>query len=284
MLQLIPIWKGNEIMAISFTRNKDTSPRVTLDNVSQTYKTDGGEILALQTTNLNVEPGEFVCIVGPSGCGKSTLLKMIAGFMPPTTGEILLNGKEVKKPGRDRGVVFQSANLYPWRSVKENVTLFGEFQHMPKTEREEIADHFLAMVGLEDFKDRAPYELSGGMQQRCQIARVLAADPEIILMDEPFGALDPMTREVLQKELLQIWRAKKRTVFFITHSVEEAVFLSTRTLVMSARPGKIIRDMHISIGDGSLNDDEMRRHPDFHRLCNEIEDAIYEAQGVTTRA
>lgn len=270
-------------MPTYFEPNASTSPVIEIDNVTQTYSTDKGEqILALSETNLVVEPGEFVCIVGPSGCGKSTMLKMIAGFLEPSTGEIRLNGNAISKPGKDRGVVFQHANLYPWMSVRENVALYGVFQNIPKKERTATAEKYLAMVGLEDFMDRKPYELSGGMQQRCQIARVLAANPEIVLMDEPFGALDPHTRERLQLELLDIWRELRRTYFFITHSVEEAVLLSTRTLVMSPRPGRVIKDLRIEIGDGTLSDEEKLEHPDFARYCKEITSLIRETEDALT--
>lgn len=266
-------------MPTYFEPNRGYSPVIEINEVSQTYVTDSGEkVVALAPTNLTIEPGEFVCIVGPSGCGKSTMLKMLAGFLVPTTGEIRLNGNAATKPGKDRGVVFQHANLYPWMSVKENVALYGVFQKLPKNEREATAEKFLKLVGLESFMDRKTYELSGGMQQRCQIARVLAANPEVVLMDEPFGALDPNTRERLQFELLEIWRQNKRTYFFITHSVEEAVLLSTRTLVMSPRPGRVIKDIGIKIGEGNLTDREKLHHPDFARYCREIADSIRETE------
>ncbi|MDO4911210.1 MAG: ABC transporter ATP-binding protein [Corynebacterium sp.] len=267
-------------MAFSDYR-RGVSPTVEMRGISQTYTTgDGEKVLALKETTLTVDPGEFVCIVGPSGCGKSTMMNMLAGFMPPSTGDILLDGAEVTGPGKERGVVFQRANLYPWMTVRENVELYGKFQKISKKEREETAEHYLKMVGLQDFMDRRPYELSGGMQQRCQIARVLAADPEVILMDEPFGALDPFTREMIQLELLQIWREKKRTVFFITHSVDEAVFLATRVLVMSARPGRVIEDIKIDVREGgTIPDDKVRATDAFHHLRDEIAAAIYAAQG-----
>ncbi|MGP9723311.1 ABC transporter ATP-binding protein [Corynebacterium sp. AOP40-9SA-29] len=261
-------------------------PRVVLDQVSQTYTTDAGDhVLALTETSTTVEPGEFVCIVGPSGCGKSTLLKMIAGFLEPTTGQVLLDDTEVTDPGPDRGVVFQHANLYPWMTVRENVELAGRFQNEPKAQRRATAEHFLEMVNLTEFADQRPYELSGGMQQRAQIARVLAGSPEILLMDEPFGALDALTRETMQEELLRIWRRDRRTVFFITHSVDEAVLLGTRVWVMSARPGRILENLSVQIGDPAdptLDLGELRGNPRFHELREYIADAIYAAQGATT--
>lgn len=258
-------------------------PRVELVRVSQRYTTDSGDIVhALADTTLTVEPGEFVCIVGPSGCGKSTLMEVLAGFLRPTGGLARVGGLPVTGPGRDRGVVFQQPNLYPWLTVRRNVELGSKLHGVPAAVRRATAEHFLRMVGLEQFMDRKPYELSGGMQQRCQIARVLANDPEVILMDEPFGALDALTRERLQVELLQIWRERKKTVFFITHSVEEAIFLGTRVLVMSARPGRVILDRRIEISAhaGRPLGAEMRSMPEFVRLRDEVSAAIYEAQGV----
>ncbi|MFF5793398.1 ABC transporter ATP-binding protein [Paeniglutamicibacter sp. NPDC012692] len=258
--------------------------RVVLDNISQRYTTDSGDTVhAVSDTSITVESGEFVCIVGPSGCGKSTLMDMLAGFLTPTQGTVTIGGEKVLGPGQDRGVVFQQPNLYPWLSVRKNVELGLKLRKIPASVRQDEAKRYLKMVGLEQFMDRKPYELSGGMQQRCQIARVLANDPEIILMDEPFGALDALTRERMQVELLEIWRKRKKTVFFITHSVEEAIFLGTRVLVMSARPGRIILDEAINISDenGSPLGAELRSAPEFVRLRDKVSTAIYEAQGVT---
>ncbi len=258
--------------------------RVTLTHVTQRYTTDSGDTVhAVSDASITVEPGEFVCIVGPSGCGKSTLMDMLAGFLAPTEGTATIGGALVTGPGQDRGVVFQQPNLYPWLSVRKNVELGSKFRGVPATVRHDEAERYLKMVGLEQFMDRKPYELSGGMQQRCQIARVLANDLEIIFMDEPFGALDALTRERMQVELLQIWRKRKKTVFFITHSVEEAIFLGTRVLVMSARPGRIILDESIDIDDenGSPLGAELRSAPEFVRLRDKVSTAIYEAQGVT---
>lgn len=258
-------------------------PRIILDGVSQTYRTDSGEdVVALTDTSTVVEPGEFVSIVGPSGCGKSTLLKMIAGFLTPTTGRVLQDDVEVTDPGPDRGVVFQHANLFPWMTVRENVELAGKFQHVSKAERRQTAEYFLEMVNLSEFADHKPYELSGGMQQRAQIARVLAGSPDVLLMDEPFGALDALTRETMQQELLRIWRRSRKTVFFITHSVDEAVLLGTRVWVMSARPGRILEDLSVQIGDPDVDDidlGELRGDRRFHELRAYIADAIYAAQG-----
>ena len=253
--------------------------QVVLEHVSQRYETDAGDsVHAVDGISLHVEPGEFVCIVGPSGCGKSTLLELLAGFLHPTEGSVSVGGAPVRGPGRDRGVVFQQPNLYPWLTVRKNVELGLKYRGESGAARRETAEGYLRMVGLEAFLDRKPYELSGGMQQRAQIARVLASDPDIILMDEPFGALDALTRERMQVELRSIWRERRKTVFFITHSVEEAVLLGTRVLVMSARPGRIILDERIDLGNRDLGQG-LRSLPEFVRLRDLVSRTIYETQG-----
>lgn len=261
------------------------SAGIELDGVAQRYVTDAGDIVhALDTTDLTIEPGEFVCVVGPSGCGKTTMLQMLAGFLQPSEGVVRVGGEQVRRPAAERGVVFQQANLYPWMTVRENVELGLKLAGVDKETRRATGEEYLSMVGLDGFGDRRPYELSGGMQQRCQIARVLATDPDVILMDEPFGALDALTRERMQDELLGIWRAKRKTVFFITHSVDEAVFLGTRVLVMSARPGRVIHDVPVDIGTGYGREmgAELRATPEFGALRQRIGEAVYEAQGVSS--
>lgn len=265
--------------AVSTTTSVD-GPPISLRGVSKVFTTqDGDSVHAVSTVDLGIEPGEFVCIVGPSGCGKSTLMDMVAGFLAPTTGQILVGDRPVTSPGPDRGVVFQQPNLFPWLSVRRNVELGPRLRGVGAAERRAIAERFLTLVGLEQFMERRPYELSGGMQQRCQIARVLANDPEVILMDEPFGALDALTRERLQLELLEIWRQKRKTVIFITHSVEEAIFLGTRVLVMSARPGRVILDQQVALA-GSEAGPELRSMPEFVALRDKVSRAIYAAQDV----
>ena len=223
-------------------------PVVTLEDVSQRFVTDAGDVVhALAETDLRIPQGQFVSVVGPSGCGKTTLLKIIAGFLTPTDGAARYRGTTITKPGAERGVVFQQPNLYPWYSVRDNVALGMRMRKVGKKERSDKAQRYLDLVGLSDFGDAKPYELSGGMQQRAQIARVLANETDVILMDEPFGALDAITRAKLQADLLAIQRAEQRTVFFITHDVDEAVFLGDRVLVMSARPGRVVLDQPVTL-------------------------------------
>ncbi|BDH56141.1 ABC transporter ATP-binding protein [Tsukamurella sp. PLM1] len=256
--------------------------RVELTGVGKTYDTASGQTIALQPTDLTIEPGEFVSIVGPSGCGKTTLLRLVAGFEEPTEGVVEVGGARVTAPSADRGVVFQAPTLYPWLTVRGNVEFGPKVSGVGKAERRERAQKLLDLVGLGDFGDKRPYELSGGMQQRAQIARVLVNDPAIVLMDEPYGALDALTRERLQVDLLKIWREAGKTIVFITHAVEEAVFLSTRVLVMSARPGRVVIDRKVELpGDGPdvVRDPAVTATPEFQALRTELAEAIYAAHG-----
>ncbi|MGA2055653.1 MAG: ABC transporter ATP-binding protein [Bradyrhizobium sp.] len=205
------------------------------------------EVEALAPVDLAIPKGEFVCMIGASGCGKSTLLRIIAGFEEPTTGEVSIDGQPVTGPGSDRGMVFQDYALFPWMTVRQNISFGPRQRHLPREEIEKTTDEFVRMVGLERFADRYPNQLSGGMKQRVAIARVLANNANILLMDEPFGALDALTREQLQNELLQIWKRTGVTTIFVTHSVEEAVLLADRVLVMSAGPGRIDSDFRIEL-------------------------------------
>ncbi len=206
-----------------------------LRNLSKTYFDPyaGAHVTAVREVSLEVQQGEFVSIVGPSGCGKTTILNMIAGFIPPSSGEILLDGRAVSGPGPDRGVVFQSFALFPWKTVLENVAFGPRMRGLPRAECEQTAREFLALVGLANAEARYPAELSGGMQQRVGVARALANRPDVLLMDEPFASVDAQTRMTLQEELTRIWQERKPTILFITHDVEEAVFLASRVVVLS---------------------------------------------------
>jgi nitrate ABC transporter ATP-binding subunit len=221
--------------------------RLAVRGVTKRFAAGDEEIEALARVDLTIQEGEFVCLIGASGCGKSTLLRIVAGFEEPSTGEVQVNGMPIEGPGRDRGMVFQDYALFPWMTVKQNIGFGPRQRSLARDEIEHISSEFVRLVGLEKFADRYPSQLSGGMKQRVAIARVLANNANILLMDEPFGALDALTREQLQNELLQIWARTRVTVIFITHSVEEAVMLADRVLVMSAGPGRIVNDVPIDL-------------------------------------
>jgi ABC-type taurine transport system ATPase subunit len=221
------------------------SPFVAFRDLTVQYGSGASAVLALERVNLSFGPGDFVCIVGPSGCGKTTMLQTLAGFIRPSGGEVTLRGRPVGGPGPDRGVVFQQPALFPWMTVAENAGFGPRVRGMDSAARAAIVEQYLRTVGLWEFRRRYPYELSGGMQQRLAIVRALANDPELLLMDEPFGALDALTRERMQEELHSVWRRSGMTVVFITHSVEEAVYLGTDVVVMSPRPGRIVEHLKV---------------------------------------
>jgi NitT/TauT family transport system ATP-binding protein len=232
------------------------------------YRSKAGmSVLALQDVNLDINRHEFISLLGPSGCGKSTLLYIVGGFLASRTGSVVVEGVPVTKPGPDRGIVFQSFALFPWKTVLQNVLYGLEQQGMQRLAARERADHFIKMVGLNGFEHAYPSQLSGGMRQRTAIARTLAFDPDILLMDEPFGALDAQTRHVMQEELLAIWRAKPKTVIFVTHDVHEAVYLSDRVAVMSARPGRISTIVDIDLDRADLT---RTRSAEFARYVDDL--------------
>jgi len=221
--------------------------RIVIDDVSVVFGKGEEAHIAVAETGLVVEPGEFLCILGPSGCGKSTLLNTVAGFVKPTSGSVTVDGEEVERPGPDRGMVFQQYSLFPWKTVHENIAFGPRLSGHSRSESASIANTFLNMVGLNRFAQHYPGELSGGMQQRVGIARALAGYPSVLLMDEPFGALDAQTRLVMQDNLLGIWADFGTTVMFVTHDVDEAIFLADRVVIMSAAPGRIIDDFQVPL-------------------------------------
>ena len=222
-------------------------PILDVRGVGKIYELNGQKIEALRGADLVVKKGEFVCLIGASGCGKSTLLRIVAGFEKPTSGQALMWDKPVTGPAPDRGMVFQDYGLFPWLTVRQNIAFGPASRGLPKAEVRDTVERFVTMIGLTRFADAWPHQLSGGMKQRVAIARVLANDAEMVLMDEPFGALDAMTRERLQDELLDIWQRTKLTVLFVTHSIEEAIFLADRVVVMEPGPGRIASEHRIDL-------------------------------------
>ncbi|MBV7537335.1 ABC transporter ATP-binding protein [Duganella sp. sic0402] len=220
---------------------------ILVSQVNKVFQTAEKEVVALQDINLEIPQGQFVCLLGPSGCGKSTLLNALAGFAPPTSGSISVDGKLVAAPGPERGMVFQEYALFPWMTVAENVAFGLQIKGQPKAQIAATVERLLNMLSLQDFRNRYPKDLSGGMRQRVAIARVLALDSPIMLMDEPFGALDALTRRNLQDELLRIWAELKKTIIFVTHSIEEAIYLADRIVVMTYRPGTVKRDILVEL-------------------------------------
>jgi NitT/TauT family transport system ATP-binding protein len=217
-----------------------------INHVNKQFMNQKTSSTVLSDINIDINEGEFVSILGPSGCGKSTLLSIVAGLTKPTSGEVLLNGNPIKKPGKDRGMVFQQPALFPWMTIEENV-MFPLRKEMKKKEAREIAHQYLQMVQLSNYTKHSPHELSGGMQQRVAIARALSMNPEVLLMDEPFGALDEQTRSRLHHELEKIWVETKKTILFVTHSISESIKLSDRIIVMGTRPGVVLEDIHVKL-------------------------------------
>ena len=248
--------------------------KLKIDNVVKEYEGRNGKTVALNGVNLDIKENEFICVVGPSGCGKSTLLNIIAGLHEPTSGAAYLDGKKIEGTGVERGVVFQQYALFPWRTVLKNVMFPLEMKKTPKEEAEKIALKYIKAVGLEGFENSYPKELSGGMKQRVAIARAYAADPEVLLLDEPFGALDAQTRVQLQTELLETWQKEKKTCFFITHDVDEAIILAQRVIIMSARPGRIKKIVDIDIPYPRTQ--ATKTDPRFLELKTEIWNEVYQ--------
>ncbi len=247
---------------------------VSVKNVGMVFRSSAGETIALQEANLEIQQGEFISLIGPSGCGKTTLLRLLADLVSATSGEILIGGMtpSVARANRAYGYVFQAPVLYDWRTVISNVLLPLEIMNYPAQTRKARAEEMLRLVGLEKFAKNYPWQLSGGMQQRVSIARALAFDPKLLFMDEPFGALDEITRENLNLELLRLWRETGKTVIFVTHSIDEAVFLSTRVVVMTARPGRIERIIEVDLPQP--RDENTRELPRFFEISTEIRECL----------
>ena len=243
-LRLKPIVRVNIFAAVV---PEVITPKLELRSVSRTFSSHSGEVKALQDVSLRIRPGEFVCIVGPSGCGKSTLLNLFAGLDRPTSGEVLMEGIPIQQPGPDRLVMFQEHGLFPWLSVRKNVEFGLRWKKIPAEQRREIAQHWLRVVHLEKFQDSYVHQLSGGMKQRVALARSLAMDPKVLLMDEPFTALDAQSRDLLHEELEQVWSSTAKTIVFVTHNVREAVRLGDRVVLMTFRPGRIMKDFRINL-------------------------------------
>ena len=258
----------------------ESNPLVEIRGVSKSFhktvKDSTTEIKALADVSLAIRENEFISIIGPSGCGKTTLLKMIDGLIPYDSGKILIDGKQITAPGPDRAVVFQSFALLPWRTVLANVEFSLELRQISKEERAKTARDYLKRVGLADFENHYPHELSGGMQQRAGLARALAVNPSILLMDEPFGAVDAQTRQLLQEELLELWQRERKTVIFITHSMDEAVYLSDRVVVMTPRPGRVAEILDVPLARPRVSE-EVRRNPTFVDLTNYIWESLKKA-------
>jgi NitT/TauT family transport system ATP-binding protein len=246
-----------------------SNSKIRLQNLCKRFDTTERSIAALEGLSLSVRPGEFVSIIGPSGCGKSTLLYIVAGFIAPTSGTVYVDEKPLTGPGVDRGLVFQEYALFPWLTVQQNILYPLRRQSLPEDERLERARQYIEMIGLQGFESRFPKELSGGMRQRVALARTLAADPDILLLDEPLGALDAQTREILQDELLRIWQKTRKTVVMVTHDVSEAVYLSERVVVMSARPGRFVQEIEIGL-DRTMSRESLETSEAFSRVRNQL--------------
>ena len=252
-------------------------PKISFQNVSRFFEMgERGRFVALDGLTLDIADGEFITVVGPSGCGKSTAMNIAAGLMEPSAGTILVDNAEVHGPSPERGIIFQQYALFPWLTVRENVEFGLRIAGMGKAERRRVSDYFMALVGLQDFADALPKMLSGGMKQRCAIARAYAVNPKVLLMDEPFGALDALTRVQLQDKLLEAWSRERRTVMFITHDVDEAVYLASRVVVMAARPGRLARIIDVDLP--YPRNEDIRLSPAFTAVRNEVWRAVHQPE------
>ncbi len=247
--------------------------KIEIEDLTKVYRGGRGAVTVLKDFDLGIGDNEFVTMVGPSGCGKTTLLKLMAGLEGPSSGEMRVDGEDVRGPGPERGVIFQQYALFPWLSVRKNVEFGLKERRVSREERRRTAEHYIDLVGLSEFADALPKELSGGMKQRVAVARAYAVNPSIMLMDEPFGALDALTKVGLQDRLLEAWSQEKKTVFFITHDVDEAVYISTRVLVMSPRPGRIVDEVEVDLPYPRT--EKMRTSDEFTELRNRVWNGVY---------
>ncbi len=269
---------AGELVAVENVNFEGEEPKVegeeliAIQNVDLSYQGNTGAIKALENINFNIYPKEFICVLGPSGCGKSTLLKILAGFIAPTEGKVKLDGEEITGTDWHRGVVFQHPPLYDWFSVRSNVAFGPKMRGVPKEEYAKLTDEYLEKVGLLEFADKKIYELSGGMKQRVSIARALINDPEILLMDEPFGALDALTRESVQDLTRKIWWDTGKTIFFITHDVEEALLLASRIIVLSKHPGRVIEDIQVNFSRQIIEEGatDIKFTPEFYKYREQL--------------
>lgn len=253
-----------------------TSPAISVVDVGKRFAARGGEVVALERTSLDVEASQIVSVVGPSGCGKTTLLNLIAGFTQPTQGRVLAGGRPIERPGADRAVVFQADAVFPWLTVQDNLSYGPRMRGLQRTEWQERIDHFLPLVGLQEFADAYPKQLSGGMRKRVDLARAYVNDPDVLLLDEPFGALDVFTKEAMQQALLRIAADEPKTIVFITHDIEEAIFVGDRVVVMTPRPGRIAADIPVAFAHPRFL--ELRAEPAFQRLRLEIAGLLAEPE------
>lgn len=275
-------------MAAPLARKNGANPEqgqtmtgLSIENISMRFDLpNGGAVQALKDVSLHLKPGELLSVLGPSGCGKTTLLNILAGFLAPTAGQIMLNGHRVTGPDAERGMVFQQGALFEWMNVRDNVSFGPRMKGVSAADYMPNVEHLLDVVGLKDFKDKAIYELSGGMQQRVALARCLANDPDVILMDEPLGALDALTREKMQGLVLKLWKETGKTIILITHSVEEALLLGERLLVMAPRPGRIHKEYRLPFADMGVGQDlrTVKKHPDFAEKREEILSMIWDME------
>lgn len=251
-----------------------TEPLIVIQNVNKTYKGVSGDVIALKDVNLIIDENEFVAIIGPSGCGKTTLLNILAGLETYDSGSVTVSGEAIVGPGIDRGVIFQQYALFPWLTVRKNMQFGLKYRGYTKAKQKEITDHYMEIVGLTEFADLYPKELSGGMKQRVAIARGYATSPKVLLMDEPFGALDAQTRAQLQEDVLKTWETERKTIFFITHDVEEAVLLSQRVVIMSARPGRVKETVKVDLP--YPRNQETKILPRYNEIKNSIWANVYQ--------